>query len=167
MNIVPREYPAAILRTLLITIVLVFIALLVFATFTAGPRDWAEITLKSVQATDEGYVTLVFTTRFPAGGGIESEYCVDGVTNSQRSCRGWSWSFRTVAGSDCVDFSLNPAHEADSGCFTNSRLFTRLLWRVGETWVIQPGETLPLYDFMAAGKRYTWRYRVILRDTPF
>ena len=166
MNIIPRDYLAAIIRTLLVTMVLVFIAFLIFEDTAAGPRDWAEITLKSVQATDEGYITLVFTTRFPYGGGIASECSIDGA-HSQRRSRARALFFGTVAGSDHVDFSLNPAHETVTGSFTNSRLFKRLLWRVGEQWTLQPGETLPLYDYTADGKRYTWRYRVITRDEPF
>ena len=136
------------------------------AVRSGGSRDWAEITLVSVEATEAGQVAAYLTSRSPNGAGIESTGYVGGAAVSFGRARSRGFPFETLHGSKTMMIDLNPERLVMSGRFTNSELFARLLMQVGETRRIQAGESFSLYDFMAAGKRHTCVYRVISHDGP-
>jgi len=153
-------------RVLIIVGVLAVVVFFVFVLRSADSRDWAEVTLVSATATQDGQVTAQFITRHSNGAGIESAHYIDGVYVGRGSGRSRSLPFMISSGSESTSFHLNPERVPVSGNFTNSELFARLLMRVGETRRIHKGESFALYDFSAAGKHYECDFRVIPRDVP-
>ena len=147
---------------------LIFIAVLVSLVAVAvrvylvgDSWKWAELTLMSVDATQDGQVTIRLTSRQPSGVRIESVQYVDGILVERGNYRTIGNPFFSSVGFDFNTFSLNPEHAPVSDSFTNSELFARLRMHVGETRRIQVHEPFSLYDFNAGGKRYQCVYRVI------
>ena len=155
-----------LLTILIVLLCVVPLALIFGLIWTGDRRDWAEVTLVSVNATPDGEVTVQLNTRHANRAGIESGHYIDGVYHGGGMDRGGG--FLTAGrGSETTVFSLNPERSPVTGEFTNSPLFGRLLLHVGDTRRIYTGESLPLYDFTASGKRYTCLYRVIPRNAPW
>jgi len=134
--------------------------------FTADKRDWAEITLGSLNTTTDGVVTVNLTTRHSNGASIVGMASEDSVVHSRSATTDRWHLFPPKPGLHTMGFSLNPERKIITGSFTNSSLFSRLLLRVGDRRLIRTGEFLHLYDFDANGKHYTCVYKVISRDAP-
>jgi hypothetical protein len=147
---------------LIVIAVLVSLVAVAVRVYLVGDSwKWAELRLMSVDAAQDGQVTIRLTARQPSGVRIESVQYVDGVPVGRGNYRYVGVPFATSAAFEVTTFSLNPEHAPVSGSFTNSELFGRLRMQVGETRRIQVREPFSLYDFNVGGKRYQCVYRVI------
>src|SRR5690242_5859962 len=106
-------------RALIAIVVLVLAGVFALAIRSRDSRDWAEFTLVSVEATQEGQVTVHLTSRHSNGGGTESVHYVDGVPSGGGRGRSSGLPFTTSTGSESATFSLNPERVLVSGSFTN------------------------------------------------